>query len=375
MKIILIGVQGAGKSTQGNLLSEQLKTPYLSTGHIFREMAKEKTKLGRYVKETINAGLLIPDDKVILIIREYLSKPEYAKGYILDGFPRTLRQAKSFKDDVDKVIYLKISDKEALWRLAYRNGVIRGDETIKAVRKRIEAFHRFTGRVIDFYAKKGKLVTIDGSKGIKEVNRQILKTIGKRLIENKIHRWERKHKSIIALVGLPGAGKSEAAAYLKNKGLPLISFGRIINEALDKQGLPQIEANHKKMREGLRKKYGLDAFAKLNEKKIAQALEKNPIVVIDGLRSWEEYLYLKKAFKGVKIYLVALYANKELRYQRTRRRKKRTKLYGKERDVNELIGTNMGPTIAFADYLIKNNLSKENLFNELENIYRIVYFS
>ncbi|MBI3620494.1 nucleoside monophosphate kinase, partial [Candidatus Roizmanbacteria bacterium] len=77
MKIILIGIQGAGKSTQGNLLSQQLQFPYLSTGHIFRELAKEKTTLGRYIKETLNAGFLIPDEKTIEIVESYLRRPEY----------------------------------------------------------------------------------------------------------------------------------------------------------------------------------------------------------------------------------------------------------------------------------------------------------
>ena len=117
MKLILIGIQGAGKSTQGNLLKEELNIPYLSTGHIFREMSKEKTSLGRYIKEIMNAGFLIPDDKTVEIVSEYLKKPEYKKGYILDGFPRTLDQVKMFENGVDKVIYLKVSDREALWRL------------------------------------------------------------------------------------------------------------------------------------------------------------------------------------------------------------------------------------------------------------------
>ena len=98
MKIILIGIQGAGKSTQGNLLSKKLKIPYLSTGHIFRELAKEHTSLGRYIKETMNAGYLIPDKKTVEIVSEYLNRPEYKKGYILDGFPRTLEQVKMFKN-------------------------------------------------------------------------------------------------------------------------------------------------------------------------------------------------------------------------------------------------------------------------------------
>src|SRR3989344_5521070 len=96
MKIIIIGIQGAGKSTQGNLLSKKLKVPYLSTGHIFRELSKEHSKLGRYIKEVMNAGYLIPDNKTLEIVSEYLSRPEYYKGYILDGFPRTIEQAKAF---------------------------------------------------------------------------------------------------------------------------------------------------------------------------------------------------------------------------------------------------------------------------------------
>ena len=87
MKIILIGIQGAGKSTQGNILSKKLDIPYLSTGHIFRDMAKEKSPVGRYIKEVMNSGALIPDDKTLEIVSAYLKRPEYDKGYIMDGFP------------------------------------------------------------------------------------------------------------------------------------------------------------------------------------------------------------------------------------------------------------------------------------------------
>ncbi len=174
MKIILIGIQGAGKSTQGNLLSETLNIPYLSTGHIFRALAREHTPLGRYIKEVMNAGYLIPDKKTLVIVIEYLKRPEYEKGYILDGFPRTLPQVKSFKNGIDKVIYLKVSDKEALWRLSYRNADIRSDETLAAIRKRIELFHKLTEPVLEYYRKKGILVEIDGEKEIVEIHKEIL---------------------------------------------------------------------------------------------------------------------------------------------------------------------------------------------------------
>lgn len=180
MKVILIGIQGSGKSTQGNLLSEKLKIPYLSTGHIFREMAKEKTPLGRYIKEIMNAGSLIPDKKTVHAVSEYLKKPEYSSGYILDGFPRTLEQVEKFENGVDKVIYLKVSDREALWRLSYRNGdngEERDDETLAAIRRRIELFHKLTEPVLDHYKKRKILVEINGEKSIEEIHREILKKI------------------------------------------------------------------------------------------------------------------------------------------------------------------------------------------------------
>lgn len=177
-KIILIGIQGSGKSTQGKLLSEKLHVPYLSTGHIFRILAKEPAKLGRYIKEVMNAGFLIPDDKTLSIVTDYLKRPEYKKGYILDGFPRTTKQAEKFENGISKVFYLKVSDKEALWRLAYREDYEgREDETVVAIRKRIELFHTFTLPVIDYYRNKGILVEIDGERSIEEIHRKIMEQV------------------------------------------------------------------------------------------------------------------------------------------------------------------------------------------------------
>lgn len=180
MKLILIGIQGSGKSTQGNLLSAKLNIPYLSSGHIFREMAKEKTPLGRYIKETMNAGYLIPDDKTLEIVEEYLSHSEYSSGYILDGFPRTVVQAEKFMNGVTAVIYLKVSDKEALWRLAGRDEEgVREDNTLKAIMKRINLFHEKTEPVIEYYRKKGILIEIDGEKTIEQIHAEIINKLDK----------------------------------------------------------------------------------------------------------------------------------------------------------------------------------------------------
>jgi adenylate kinase len=173
MKIVLIGIQGAGKSTQGNMLADKLNIPYLSSGHIFREMSKEKSPLGRTLKETLNAGMLVPDKLTLEIITEYLKKPEYQNGYILDGFPRTVPQAEAFEGHVDQVVYIDVSDREALWRISGRVSD-RQDETLHAIRKRIELFHELTEPVIDHYRDRGMLHRINGENGVDQVYADIL---------------------------------------------------------------------------------------------------------------------------------------------------------------------------------------------------------
>ena len=179
MQLVLIGIQGAGKSTQGNLLSEKYNIPYLSSGHIFRQMAQSKTALGRWVKETINAGYLIPDDKTVEIVMEYLKRPEYKNGFILDGFPRTVPQAKAFEvftkgDEI--VILIDVSDKEALWRISGRLD-IREDETLKAIRKRIDLFHNKTSQVLDYYAERKHLAVVNGEQEVEAVFKDITEKI------------------------------------------------------------------------------------------------------------------------------------------------------------------------------------------------------
>jgi adenylate kinase len=176
MKIVLIGVQGAGKSTQGKMLSAKLGIPYLSSGHIFRQMAKSKSALGRWLKETLNAGVLVPDDKTIEIVMEYLNKPEYKTGFIIDGFPRTVAQAEAFTDGTEKVILIDVSDKEALWRISGRVED-RQDETLQAIRKRIQLFHEVTAEVLDYYEKKGQLIKVNGEQSVEGVFQEALEKL------------------------------------------------------------------------------------------------------------------------------------------------------------------------------------------------------
>ncbi|OGK23046.1 hypothetical protein A3H80_01680 [Candidatus Roizmanbacteria bacterium RIFCSPLOWO2_02_FULL_37_19] len=375
MKLILIGVPGAGKSTQGNLLAKQLNVPYLSTGHIFRNIAKEKTSLGRYVKETMSAGHLIPDGKTVPIVQEYLRRREYQSGYIIDGFPRTIEQAEAFKNGIDKVIYLELPDKEALWRIAYRNKDIREDQTIAAMKKRIDLFHAVTKPVINYYKKEGKLAIIDGTKSIKSVNKEILKNLGKQVVKNNIKEWQPKNKKILAVTGLAGSGKTEATNYFAEKGLIVIHFGNIVNEYINRNNLEHNRTTHQKIRMDLREKYGMEAFAFLNKESITKALDKANFIVIDGLRSFEEYQYLQREFKDVDIVILCLWASKELRYKRLSKRIYRGKLKGGKRDIEEVTEINKGPTIALADYMIINEGSFEDLHSKLDNVYRDVQFA
>jgi dephospho-CoA kinase len=173
-------------------------------------------------------------------------------------------------------------------------------------------------------------------------------------------------KNIIALVGLPGAGKSQACNFFKQKNIPVIRFGEITNEALNLKGLSSTEGNEKSFRESLRRELGMAAFAIKNEAKIREALETSDIVVLDGVRSWEEYVYLKEKFAY--FYLLAIYASPAIRHQRLKERKERSLSIkeARERDIAEVINLHMAPPIALSDHLIKNETTLEELNQQLE---------
>jgi dephospho-CoA kinase len=162
-------------------------------------------------------------------------------------------------------------------------------------------------------------------------------------------------KKIIAIVGMPGAGKTEGAEHLAKKGIPFVRFGEITEEEVKERGLLLTLENERIVREAIRRESGMGAYAVRAESKINTLLANNDVIVIDGLYSWEEYTYLKEKFPGLT--LVHVYTEPKVRYERLSQRNVRPvpieECY--LRDVAELEKLNKGGPIAIADYTIENN--------------------
>jgi dephospho-CoA kinase len=173
---------------------------------------------------------------------------------------------------------------------------------------------------------------------------------------------------VVALVGMPGSGKSEVAKVFEKNGFKTIRFGDITDEEVKKRGLELNEENAKSVREEMRLRHGMAAYAILNLPRIETAL-KSSNVVLDGLYSWEEYKYLtRKLDKNFEI--IAIWAPPRLRYSRLQRRKIRplSPQQAKARDFAEIENVNKGGPIAMADYTIKNDSTLESLIDQAVHI-------
>jgi dephospho-CoA kinase len=177
---------------------------------------------------------------------------------------------------------------------------------------------------------------------------------------------------LVALVGMPGSGKSEVARVFESSGYKRIRFGDITDEEVGKRGLELNERNERSVREDLRKKYGMPAYAVLSLPKIEAAL-KTSDVVVDGLYSWEECKYLKDKIRG-NLNLVAVWSPPALRYRRLQDRKVRplTEKQAKARDFAEIENVNKGGPIAMADYTLRNDSTLQELIDQANKILKAI---
>ena len=209
MKIIMLGAPGAGKGTQAEVISEALNIPQISTGNILREAVKNGTEDGLKAKEAMDSGALVSDDIVIGILKDRIAADDCKKGFILDGFPRTVPQAEALDAmgvTIDKVIEISVPDETIKQRVSGRRvcsgcgatyhvefkpskvegkcdkcggeTIIRKDDQPETVLERLDVYHKQTAPLKDYYSKQGKLETVIGQEEVSETSKLTLKAVG-----------------------------------------------------------------------------------------------------------------------------------------------------------------------------------------------------
>lgn len=213
MKLIMLGAPGAGKGTQAKKLAEKYDIPHISTGDIFRANIKQQTELGKKAKEYMDQGLLVPDELVVDLVADRLQQDDCNKGFVLDGFPRTIPQAQALDKALEKMstkidyaINVHVPDENIVRRMAGRRAcvdcgatyhlkhippkventcdycgsklILRDDDKEETVLKRLKVYHEQTQPLIDYYENKKILLTVDGTKAIKVITDNIVNVLG-----------------------------------------------------------------------------------------------------------------------------------------------------------------------------------------------------
>ena len=209
MNLILLGAPGAGKGTQAEMLAAKLQIPTISTGNMLREAMANGSELGKQVKQAMDAGQLVSDELVLGIVKERTAKPDCQNGFILDGVPRTLAQAKALDEmgvRLDHVVSLEIDDAVIEGRMTGRRVcpkcgasyhitanppkkdntcdqcgeglVIRKDDAPETVKSRLAIYHETTEVLKDYYAAQNKLRIVEGNQSIEGAFQDILKALG-----------------------------------------------------------------------------------------------------------------------------------------------------------------------------------------------------
>ena len=185
MKLVFLGPPGAGKGTQAKLLAEKRAIAHISTGEMLRAAVAAGTPLGMQVKGILDAGQLVPDDVMISVIHARTAESDCAKGYILDGFPRTVPQAealgsmlKSEGSTLSKVVLFDVSEADLSARLANRRGAeARADDDASVQLERLRVYHEKTAPLIDYYARVGELSRVSGAGSVEQVQKELEKVL------------------------------------------------------------------------------------------------------------------------------------------------------------------------------------------------------
>lgn len=209
MNLVLMGPPGAGKGTQGEILSEKLGIDTISTGVMLRTAIKEQTEVGKLAEQYINDGKLVPDDVIVNIVKERLSKPDCANGFILDGFPRTTAQAEALTASgvkIDKVLALEVEDEKIVERLSSRREcskcgapystlfnkphtegrcdkcggelIQRADDNEATIQNRLNVYHEQTEPIKAYYENIGLLVIAKGEEELSDTTKNVFKALG-----------------------------------------------------------------------------------------------------------------------------------------------------------------------------------------------------
>ena len=181
MNLLLLGPQGSGKGTQAARIAAEWELPHISTGEMFRAAIAAGTELGRRIKPIYDAGELISDELTIALIRERLGQDDAQAGFILDGFPRNLAQARELDAmlseigrSLDAIFFFDVSDEVALERIAARaDAEGRPDDTAEATARRLQIYHEETEPVVEHYRATGKLVPLHAGRSVDEVFAEI----------------------------------------------------------------------------------------------------------------------------------------------------------------------------------------------------------
>jgi adenylate kinase len=181
VNLLVLGPQGAGKGTQAKRISSNYEVPHIATGDMFRAAIAAGTPLGRQVAPLLADGILVPDELTVSLIRERLSEDDTGAGFVLDGFPRNLTQARELDDmlreigrELDAILFFDVPDSVSMERALRRAGIEnRSDDTREVIARRLVTYHTETEAVVEHYRTTGKLVPIHAARSVDEVWREV----------------------------------------------------------------------------------------------------------------------------------------------------------------------------------------------------------